>query len=133
MENLTEEQQQYVDGLIATEQEKVTALQAELDKLKQPETEQEKQIKQLQAQLLQTKVVAAFQQAELSDFVDFVSIAEESELDATVKKLKEAVSKIKVSSSYKPDNHRQTDAWAKAEAKGDVIGMLDAKLSKIFN
>lgn|GEM_PF-1861792 len=129
----TTEQQAHIDGLIAAEQAKTAALQAEVDKFKQPEeTDEQKHIKQLQAELLKTKVASALQSADLTAFADFVSVSEESEIEAEVTKLKDAVSMQKVSASYKPENHRQSDAYSKAEAAGDVIGMLDAKLSKIY-
>ena len=38
----------------------------------------------------------------------------------------------KLDTNYKPDNHKQTDAYAEASKNKDVGGMIGQKLSKIF-
>ena len=37
-----------------------------------------------------------------------------------------------IDSNYKPDNHKQTDAYAEASKNKDVGGMIGFKMSKIF-
>jgi len=118
------------------ETEILNPIKAEVEQLRQykpkNETDAEKEIKRLKAELLQQKVVSSLQQMGAEDFAEFVSVSDESELQAKVAKLQEVLKKRSIDSSFKPDNHRQTDAYTAAEAKGDVIGMIESKLSKLY-
>ncbi|GIQ67151.1 hypothetical protein PACILC2_57190 [Paenibacillus cisolokensis] len=126
---LAEAKQQWIEqelNPIVTERD-------ELLKLRPKEkTEAEKEIERLKAELLQQKLVSSLRQMGAEDFADFISVSDESELQAKVAKLQEALKKRSIDSSFKPDNHRQTDAYSQAESKGDVIGMIESKLQKLY-
>jgi len=134
--------QEQVDQMLAEAKQKweveiLNPIKAEVEQLRQykpkDETDAEKEIKRLKAELLQQKVVSSLQQMGAEDFADFITVADENELQAKVAKLQEVLKKRSIDSSFKPDNHRQTDAYTAAEAKGDVIGMIESKLSKFYN
>ncbi|MBU5445684.1 hypothetical protein, partial [Paenibacillus sp. MSJ-34] len=95
-------------------------------------TEEQKQIKQLKADLLQQKVVSALKDAELDDFIDFLNVENKEELHAKVDKLSTVLDGRKLNNSFIPQDHKQTDAYSQAEKTGNVQGMISAKLSKLF-
>ncbi|MDN4070859.1 hypothetical protein QYF50_23420 [Paenibacillus vini] len=138
----TEEQQQYIDGLIANqkatwEAEYLVPAIAERDELLQyapkQKTDEQKEIEQLKAQLQHQKLVSSLEKANLSDFVDFLDVQEDEEVQAKIEKLNAVLEARKLSNNYVPDNHKQTNAYDQAASKNDVTGMIGAKLSKLFN
>ena len=109
----------------------VIAERDELLKFKPVEpSEEQKQIQQLKAELLQTKVVAALKEAQLEDFADFLNVSDEQELQSKIEKLSKIVEQRKLNNSYIPQDHKQTDAYSYAKSKGDTLGMIKAIFSK---
>lgn len=96
-------------------------------------TDEQKQIQQLQADLLQQKVISSLKDANLEDFIDFLNVENEEELQAKVNKLSKVLDDRKLNNSYVPSDHKQTDAYSQAEQSNNVQGMISAKLSKLFN
>lgn len=129
----TDEQKAEIDKLLEAEQVKTAAVQSELDKLKQPEpSEEQKQIAQLKTELLQQKVLSALKELSLDDFADFIHVGNEEELQPQLEKLKSIVETRKLNTSYQPESKRQSNAYDQAAAKGDTVGMIGSKLSKLF-
>lgn len=138
-----EEQQQHIDQLIADkkatwEAEQLAPVIAERDNLLQyapkEETEQEKTIKQLQAELKHQKLVSSLEKANLSDFIDFLGVQEEEEIQEKIEKLNAVLEARKLSNNnYIPDQHKQTNPYEQAAKNNDVVGMIGAKINKLFN
>ncbi|GIP52202.1 hypothetical protein [Paenibacillus vini] len=137
----TEEQQQHIDQLIADkkatwEAEQLAPVIAERDELLQyapkQKTNEQKEIEQLKAQLQHQKLVSSLEKANLSDFVDFLDVQDDGEVQAKIEKLNAVLEARKLSNNYVPDNHKQTSKYEQAAQKGDTVGMLQAKLNKLF-
>ncbi|WP_110932373.1 hypothetical protein [Paenibacillus bouchesdurhonensis] len=96
-------------------------------------SEEQKQIKQLKADLMQAKAVAALRDADLDDFVDFLNVENEEELQVKIDKLSKVINDRKLNNRYIPSEHRQTGAYSNAQSKGDTVGMIQAKFQKLFN
>ncbi|GGG16215.1 hypothetical protein [Paenibacillus aceti] len=131
----TEEQQTHINQIIADEKatwesEQLAPVIAERDELLkfQPkeESEQEKMIKQLQAELNHQRLVSALEKANLIDFIDYVSADDESEMQSKIDNLSTVLEARTVNKSFVPDNHKQTSAYERSAAKGDTLGMIKA-------
>ncbi|MBA9087668.1 hypothetical protein FHR92_004153 [Fontibacillus solani] len=142
MEEFTEEQQQHINQLIADtkatwESEHLAPVIAERDELRQfkpkEENEQEKMIKQLQAELNHQKLVAKLRNSNLDDFIDFLNVDDNEDLQNKIDRLNVVLESRKLSNNYVPDNHKQTNAYDQAASKGDTLGMISAKINKLFN
>jgi len=139
MEQYTQEQVEQMIGEAKSkwEQEILQPLQAEVEELQKykpkEETEAEKQIKQLKAELLQAKVVAALKDADLDDFVEILEVKDDNDLKEKLEKLTKIIENRKLKNSYQPHDHKNMDTYSKAEKNNDVAGMIHAKLSKLFN
>lgn len=96
-------------------------------------TPEQQEIEKLKAELMQQKVLNALKEAELEDFVEFLNIETEEELKIKIDKLSKILDDRKLKNSYKPEDHRQMDAYEQAAKNNDVTGMIHAKLSKLFN
>ena len=72
----------------------------------------------------------------LSDFKQFFNAGDSKALEEQIETFKGILGdKFKdnqIDSNYKPDNHKQTDAYAEASKNKDVGGMIGFKMSKIF-
>jgi hypothetical protein len=133
--------QEQVDQILAEakqkwEQEILKPVIQERDELMQykPQelTDEQKQIKKLQAELLQAKTLATLQQAGLEDFIEFLSVENEKELKVKIEKLSKVLEDRKLNNAYVPQDHKPTDAYSNAEKNNDVVGMIGAKLEKLF-
>ncbi|WP_435921286.1 hypothetical protein [Paenibacillus sp. DYY-L-2] len=131
----TEEQQQHINELIADqkatwEAEQLAPVIAERDELLEfkpkEETEQEKTIKELQAELKHQKLVSSLEKAGLIDFMDFVGVGDDEEVQAKIDKLNAVLETRKLSNNYVPDNHKQKNAFDHARSTGDTVGMIKA-------
>ncbi|MNW67648.1 hypothetical protein D3C74_462620 [compost metagenome] len=71
--------------------------------------------------------------ANLDDFIDLVNFNnDETEAQKQIDKLTTLLEQRKLNNSYEPDNKRPTTAYDQSAAKGDTVGMLQSKLSKLF-
>ena len=72
----------------------------------------------------------------LSEFKQFFNASDTSTLEEQIETFKgilgDKFKENKLDTNYKPDNHKQTDAYAEASKNKDVGGMIGQKLSKIF-
>lgn len=66
----------------------------------------------------------------------FDLVADSKDIDTATKKIQKLIGikkKSAIDQGYKPNDHTQTDnAYAEAEKKNDVEGMLKNKISKLF-
>jgi len=109
----------------------VIAERDELLKFKPIElSEEQKQIQQLKAELLQAKVVSALKDADLEDFAELINVSNEEELQSKIKKLTKILENRKIKNAYVPQDHIQTDMYSRAKSKGDTLGMIKAIFSK---
>lgn len=130
----TPEQQAHIDGLIQAEQSKIAELESQIEGLKPKEiSDEQKEIQQLKADLLQQRVVSQLKEMELDDFIDFITVGSEDELQPKVDKLFEIVSNRKLNNSYVPERHKKQTAYDKAEQAKDTVGMIGSKLNKLFS
>ena len=68
----------------------------------------------------------------LSDFAEFFNGNSIEDLDIGISKFNSIMEAKKLNNSYIPEGHKQTDAYAQAEKKGDTQSMIGNKLSKLF-
>lgn len=138
----TPEQQAHIDQLItdsktAWEKDVLAPITTERDGLLQYKpkelTDAEKAIEAKEAELFQKEIGLELKSNQLEDFADLFSVSTTEELTSSVAKLKTILDARKVSNSFAPNNHKQTTAYDNASAKGDVTGMIGAKLGKLFN
>lgn len=92
--------------------------------------EQKKEVWELQKELMLEK-------QNLGCFKDFFNANDTKALEEQIETFKGILSdKFKdnqIDSNYKPDNHKQTDAYAEASKNKDVSKMVGLKLSKFLN
>ncbi|MBA9084586.1 hypothetical protein FHR92_001043 [Fontibacillus solani] len=139
---LTPEQQAHVEELIADaksewETSVLSPLTAERDELLQykpkQETDEQKEIARLKAELNHQKLVSKLKESNLDDFIDLVNFNDdETEAQKKIEKLNSLLEQRKLNNLYEPDNKRPTTAYDQSAAKGDTVGMLQSKLSKLF-
>lgn len=133
---ITEEVQQLLNAEKAKwEEEYLYPVIAERDSLLQlkpkEESEQEKEIARLKAELRHAKVVAKLKDAKLDDFIDLINFDDDN-VDDRIAKLNELLQARQLTNSYIPDQHRQTSKYEQAANQNDTVGMIGAKLSKLF-
>jgi hypothetical protein len=129
----TEEQQAHIDNLIQAEQAKIAELESQIEGLKPKElTNEQKEIQKLKADLLQQNVVSQLKSMDMEDFIDFITVNSQDELQPKLDKLNEIISNRKLDNSYVPEGHKKQTAYDKAEQAKDTVGMIGSKLSKIF-
>ena len=72
----------------------------------------------------------------LGEFKDFFNASDTSTLEEQIETFKgilgDKFKENKLDTNYKPDNHKQTDAYAEAKKNKDVGSMIGHKLSNIF-
>jgi molecular chaperone GrpE len=85
------------------------------------------------AQALWSKEVSVALKAEgLDDFAEFINAKDEAELAEKIQKFKTILGKLEAQNSYKPEQRKASDKFAKMEQTGDTVGMIDAKLNSLF-
>jgi len=104
-------------------------LQAKLPKDK---TDEEKALEQKQADLWQKEVELELKSNGLSDFAPFISAKDEEDLKGKIEQLNKIVAGLKIDSSYKPDDHKQTNEYDTFEKNKDTKGMIGTKLANLF-
>ena len=138
----TPEQQAHIDQMLADtkttwETEVLTPLTTERDELLQfkpvTKSDAEKALEQREADLFKKEVGIELKANKLDDFTEFLNVTNADELKAKITQLNKLLEARKLNNSYVPDTHKQTSAYDQAAAKGDVTGMIGAKLSKLFN
>jgi hypothetical protein len=133
---ITGEVQQFIDAEKAKWQEEyLNPVIAERDSLLQlkpkEESEQEKEIARLKAELRHAKVVAKLKDAKLDDFIDLINF-DDDDVDDRIAKLSDVLQARQLNNNYIPDQHRQTSKYEQAASQNDTVGMIGAKLSKLF-
>lgn len=106
--------------------------ESKIAELQSKTQEYEDKIAELQNAQLQGQIRIELMKAGLDeDLFDLV-------FDSDVEKAKNKIAKLveykdKQTPIYQPTEHKKEDAYTKAEQKGDVRTMLNAKLSKLFS
>ncbi|MBT2289587.1 hypothetical protein J7E73_10670 [Paenibacillus albidus] len=100
-------------------------LQTEINKLKPKEaTEHEQEIERLKSELYRQKVVSKFKEMGFDDFIELVHADSEEDITVKLGTLQSVLDKRKLSNSFQPNSHRQTDTYSQAKAQGDTTGMI---------
>lgn len=138
----TAEQQASIDQIIADakttwETEVLTPITTERDSLLQfkpvEKSDAEKLIEHREQKLFEKEVGLELKANQLEDFADLIKASNADELKSTIESVKKILDTRKLNGSYVPNDHKQTNAYDQAAAKGDVNAMIGAKLSKLFN
>lgn len=132
MENYTQEQ---VDKMKTewkeNELDPVVAERDELLKYKpKQKTEQEIALENKEKELLKKEMMIELKTNQVEDFADFFNVTTIEDLNKQIEKLKKILDNRKVDSSYKPSDHKQTDAFSVAKSNGDTLGMIKALFTK---
>ncbi|MFI2857554.1 hypothetical protein ACH6EH_10445 [Paenibacillus sp. JSM ZJ436] len=96
-------------------------------------TDAEKAIEQREQELFQKELSIELKASGFEDFADLLSVSSVDELKTKIDTLKGILETRKVNTSYVPGEHKQTSAYEKAASNNDVVGMIGAKLGKMFN
>lgn len=95
---------------------------------------QKEQIESLTKSNLQNSIKVEMLKNGLSEDM-FDLVADSKDIDTASKKINKLLDlkkKSDIDNGYKPQEHTQQTAYSEAEKKGDVGGMLKAKMSKLF-
>jgi len=109
-------------------------LRDELEKFKPKEkSDVEKELEKKQAELWHKQIVLTLKESKLEDFAPFLEAKDEDELNVKITKLNDVLKSRMVDNAYVPDNHKSVDKYSQFEKNNDVVGMIGAKLEKLFN
>ncbi|CDX03338.1 Hypothetical protein DPCES_3452 [Desulfitobacterium hafniense] len=137
--DFTEEQQQYIDNLIAEtktkwETEVLAPIQSqvkELEKFKPAEkSDKEKEIEAKEKELFDREKSLILRDRGLRDFEDFFVVSDLKELDKQIEKFNKILEAKKLNNSYVPEGHKATDAYTHAKQNKDTLGMVKALFNK---
>src|SRR5690606_2442238 len=103
---LDQETQDYINQLLEAEQQKVVAMQTQLDTLQQSQQTKENELQELQTKLYNQKVEQSLKEANLLQFKDIVNASTEDELNEVIEKLSTAVSST--TQDFHPTGKRNT-------------------------
>lgn len=121
------EKQKWDEEILKPIKDELTALRP------QEKTDAEKQLEAREAALWQMQIQLTLKESKLEDFVPFITAKNEDELKSQITKLNEILKVRKIDNAFVPDNHKQTnDKYAQYEKTGNVVGMIGAKLEKLF-
>lgn len=126
--------------------DELKALQGEIESLKTQLSEKDNSIAELQTKVSEFETKSAEQlaaiqkkdvelklaQKGLSEFNEFFSNVQPDKLDEQIEKFQSLMKQTEISNSFKPTSHKQDDAYAVAQSKGDVKSMLAQKFSGLF-
>ncbi|KOP64104.1 hypothetical protein AMS62_01735 [Bacillus sp. FJAT-18019] len=138
----TAEQQAHIDQMLSDskatwETEILQPVMTERNDLLQfkpvEKSDAEKALEQREQELFKKELSIELKANGLEDFADFINVEKVDELKSKIELLNKILEARKVNSSYVPDDHKQTTAYDQAASKNDVTGMINAKLSKLFN
>lgn len=112
---------------------------SKVDELEKSKPDVEKvlnELKQKQGELWNLQKELILEKQNLGEFKDFFNASDTSTLEEQIETFKgilgDKFKENKLDTNYKPDNHKQTDAYAEASKNKDVGGMIGFKMSKIF-
>lgn len=134
--------QEQVDELITAEKAKweteiLTPVMTERNDLLQfkpvEKSDAEKAIEQREQELFKKELSIELKANGLEDFAELLSVSNMDELKTTIDALKNILEIRKVNTSYVPGDHKKTNAYEQAASNNDVVGMIGAKLGKLFN
>jgi hypothetical protein len=105
--------------------------ESKIAELQSKTQEYEDKIAELQNTQLQGQIKIELMKAGLSE--DLFDLVYDSDIEKTKNKIAKLVEyKGKQTPIYTPSEYKKDDVYTKAEAKGDVKTMLNAKLAKLF-
>lgn len=118
---------------ILAENENLKAQVEELIKYKPKEkSDAEKALEEKERALFQKEVELTLKEHGLEDFKDLIKVNSIDELNTTIEGLKKVLDARKLGNSYKPTDHKNTDAYFKYANEKNPVGMIGVKLSKLF-
>ncbi|MCJ7986962.1 xanthine phosphoribosyltransferase [Priestia sp. OVL9] len=113
----------------------IDALQAQVDELSQykpkEQTEDEIKIQQKLEQIWQREVKQTLKEEGVEIFADFINadVDDTEALQNQIKKLKEIIGSLELSSGYQPSNHKTVDGYSIAKKNKDATSMIKNKLN----
>jgi chromosome segregation ATPase len=120
-----EEVQELLANAIQEKEQKIAEFQTKVQ-------EYEQKITELQNLNLQSQIKSEMFKSGLSD--DLFDLVFDSDVEKAKQKIAKLASfKQAQTPIYQPTEHKKEDAYTKAEQKGDVKTMLNAKLAKLFS
>lgn len=108
-------------------QNKIQEIQS---KVPQELTQEQKEITEKQQQLFNKEVELTLKENGLGDFAQFVKVEKIEDLKTQIDGLKKILAKRTMDNSYKPEDHKNSDAYSQAKSKGDTFAMVKALFSK---
>lgn len=129
-ELINQEKQKWEGETLQPLQNQIQELQS---KVPQELTQEQKEIAEKQQQLFNKEVELTLKENGLGDFAQFVQVGKIEDLKGQIDGLKKILAKRTMDNSYKPEDHKNSDAYSSFEKKGDTVGMIGTKLSKLFN
>ena len=134
-EKYNDEQRAEIEKMVQSEADrvrtsystKVRALEEEVSKLKPAQkTEAEIKLEQKEKDLWQKEINLTLKENDLDGFGEFVTAKDAEDLKGKMDKLKTVLKDKRIDNSFKPEDHKSTDAFSEAQGKGDALGMVKA-------
>ena len=134
-EKYNDEQRAEIEKMVQSEgdrvrtsySQKLRALEEEVNKLKPAQkTEEELKLEQKEKDLWQKEINLTLKENDLDGFGEFVTAKDAGDLKGKMDKLKAVLKDKRIDNSFKPEDHKQTDAFSEAQSKGDPLGMVKA-------
>ncbi|MEZ2661284.1 hypothetical protein ACBP89_25335 [Aneurinibacillus aneurinilyticus] len=132
MEEAKQEQIEKNDNVEESQNNNNEEIVVEVGKEEKSLEDAQKALEEKEAQLFKKEVELTLKDAGLADFAEIINIKDAEELKTTIDKLNKIINARKIDSSFKPDGHKQVDKYAQAEKQGNVLGMIESKLSGLF-
>ncbi|ADL07753.1 hypothetical protein [Thermosediminibacter oceani] len=119
---------------VITEKNQYKAQVEKLSKYKPVEkSDAEKALEEREKALFQKEVELILKEHGLEDFKDFFVVNSIDELKPKIEAFKKILDSQKLNNSYKPSDHKNNDAYSRYASEKNAVGMIGAKLSKLFS
>lgn len=93
----------------------------------------EKVLEQREQELFKKELSIELKANGLEDFAEFIQVSNVDELKTKMEALNTILEARKVNTSFVPEDRKQTNPYEQAALKNDVVGMIGAKINKLFN
>ncbi|GIP51817.1 hypothetical protein [Paenibacillus vini] len=93
----------------------------------------EKAIEQRERELFKKELSIELKANGLEDFAEFIQVSNMDELKTKMEALNTVLEARKVNTAFVPGDRKQTNPYEQAAKNNDVVGMIGAKINKLFN
>ncbi len=131
MAEYTDEQIQQLieDEKVKWEEEILKPIQEQIPK---KPTEEEIANKQKENELFQREKNIILREHGLGEFSEYFHVEKIEDMDSAIQKFQNILKSKKIENSFVPDDHKSTDEYSSFQKKGNVQGMIQNKISKLF-